>query len=146
MFCITKEETVRKLFALIANKRKEWAKAARESRTDQLLEEAEEEEGENDEVQDEGGEGEDHDDRSDSEPKPKSRRNDGEREEQPEEENEAGDGDQEGEEEAGDDDDPVTEITGDRSSSCHANLKRDRLSKMLSEIASLEKKLAESLI
>ena len=64
MFCITKEETVRKLFALIANKRKEWAKAARESRTDQLLEEAEEEEGENDEVQDEGGEGEDHDDRS----------------------------------------------------------------------------------
>ena len=137
---VDKEESVRKLFALVKNKRKEWAQAARAARVAEFHEEAEEEGEEEGEGQDEdeGGEDEDHDDRSDSEPKPDTSKDPANGED---------DENDEGEEEAGDDEaeDPVVDVPSAPSSSCHMNLKRERLSRMMNEIASLEKALGESL-
>ncbi|CAE7889805.1 unnamed protein product [Symbiodinium sp. KB8] len=101
----TMEESVRKLFALVKNKRKEWAQAARAARVAEFHEEAEEEGEEEGEGQDEdeGGEDEDHDDRSDSEPKPDTSKDPANGED---------DENDEGEEEAGDDEaeDPVVDV------------------------------------
>ncbi|CAE7235004.1 unnamed protein product, partial [Symbiodinium necroappetens] len=136
------EESVQKLYSLIRRKRKEWAAAARRAREDEFDEDAEEEQEEHDEEGDNGDEGWDDNENSDEPDKDEQGPGDPADEGGNEEVDEGGN--EEGEEEAEDNDDPILEVSASPSTSCHMEQKRDKLAKMRSEIAELERKLGSS--
>lgn len=141
----TKEETVRRLFALIQKRRAEWGEQARLALDSENAENSgpDAEPADDDEDQrviveldsfDEEGVDEGAKENQEEEEEEKCEAGNDE---------EPGDNAEEGEEEEEEEDDPELELPDSGASSVHMQTKRDQLSKMLAEIDSLKERLGE---
>lgn len=140
----TKEETVRRLFALIQKRRTEWGEQARLALDSENAENSgpDAEPADDDEHQRVSVELDSFDEEEVDEG---AKENQEEEEEKCEAGNdeEPGDNAEEGEEEEAEEDDPELELPDPDASSVHMQTKRDQLSKMLAEIDSLKERLGE---